>query len=178
MSSRCKHGIDWRFCSLCGSPNPTVVSTLEKRRLLLAQLATKRHFPLSARCEVCTIDGWQEISIDEALKRRARVRLGQRHRLELRCVECKQPVVVRTAGENRAVAHVAHRKHPTLCSRRGLRSYSTNWEEEQRIQRSQALNQALKTSKATTSSHDRSPQVPVAILRQMARPAGVFGLWR
>ena len=100
-SSQCKHGIDARFYAICAPRNSQQVSN---RRSLIAKL----YVPHSTTCEVFTVKGWTEISVDEALARRA---------VGTRCVECKQPVVARAAGENGSVAHFAHHERNPLCAR-------------------------------------------------------------
>lgn len=101
MPFECKHGIDARFCALCASRNPPPVRSRPK-------LYSSPYVPHSTICEVPTVDGWSEISVDEALARRA---------VGTRCVDCKQPVVARAAGEAGSVAHFAHREHNPFCAR-------------------------------------------------------------
>jgi hypothetical protein len=101
MTSHCKHGIDARFCAICAPRNPQPVSSRPP-------LYSKSHFPHSTTCEVFTVNAWTEVSVDEARARRA---------VGTRCIQCKQPVVARAAGENGSVAHFAHCEHNPFCSR-------------------------------------------------------------
>ncbi len=71
----------------------------------LPKIPRKPSVPRSTTCEVPTVNGWNVISVDEALQRNA---------VATRCVECKQPVRAHSPGTNGMAAHFEHLSgHPT-----------------------------------------------------------------